>query len=138
MKKNLTLLLFSVLLVFSLTACGGDDKNVNTDNQDTPATDDSTNNDVIAGTPDDTNGSGLNDNRPAENNGTGNGTDNSSTGDILTGTDGENAANSTVNQSARTGGVTYGQMLRNARVHDTNGNLKDLENAVTPGSAHFY
>ncbi len=29
-------------------------------------------------------------------------------------------------------GATYGQMLRNGRVHDTDGDLRDHENAVTP------
>jgi hypothetical protein len=33
-------------------------------------------------------------------------------------------------------GATYGQMLRNARVHDTDGYLLDGENAVTPGTAY--
>ena len=37
-------------------------------------------------------------------------------------------------QSGRVG-VSYGQMLRNARVHDTDGFLKDGENAVSPGAA---
>lgn len=31
-------------------------------------------------------------------------------------------------------GATYGQMLRNARVHDQDGFLLDGENAVTPGA----
>jgi hypothetical protein len=30
--------------------------------------------------------------------------------------------------------ATYEQMLRNAHVHDTDGNLRDHENAVTPGT----
>ncbi|BAL01406.1 hypothetical protein OBV_42070 [Oscillibacter valericigenes Sjm18-20] len=33
-------------------------------------------------------------------------------------------------------GATYGQMLRNARVHDSDGFLLDGENAVTPGAAY--
>lgn len=33
-------------------------------------------------------------------------------------------------------GATYGQMLRNARVHDTDGYLLDGENSVTPGAAY--
>lgn len=40
----------------------------------------------------------------------------------------------TVNGKVR--GATYGQMLRNARVHDTDGYLLDGENAVTPGAAY--
>ncbi|MEG1594601.1 MAG: hypothetical protein RR350_09320 [Oscillibacter sp.] len=31
-------------------------------------------------------------------------------------------------------GASYGQMLRNGRVHDTDGNLRDGENPHTPGS----
>lgn len=43
---------------------------------------------------------------------------------------GENA----VQQSTVIHGATYGQMLRNARVHDRDGFLLDGENAVTPGT----
>ena len=32
--------------------------------------------------------------------------------------------------------ASYGQMLRNAQVHDTDGNLRDYENSVTPGTAY--
>jgi len=34
-------------------------------------------------------------------------------------------------------GATYDQMLRNAQVHDTDGNLYDYENAMTPGTRYF-
>ena len=33
-------------------------------------------------------------------------------------------------------GASYEQMLRNARVHDTDGDLTDRENTVTPGIAN--
>lgn len=33
-----------------------------------------------------------------------------------------------------TGGVSIDQMLRNARVHDRDGDLLDRENAMTPGA----
>lgn len=39
-----------------------------------------------------------------------------------------------VQQSTVIHGATYGQMLRNARVHDRDGFLLDDENAVTPGT----
>lgn len=39
-----------------------------------------------------------------------------------------------VQQSTVIHGATYGQMLRNARVHDRDGFLLDGENAVTPGT----
>lgn len=41
---------------------------------------------------------------------------------------------SAVQQSTVIHGATYGQMLRNARVHDRDGFLLDGENAVTPGT----
>ncbi len=34
-------------------------------------------------------------------------------------------------------GASYEQMLRNARVHDTDGDLYDYENAMTPGTRYF-
>lgn len=34
-------------------------------------------------------------------------------------------------------GASYEQMLRNAHVHDTDGNLYDYENAMTPGTRYF-
>ena len=43
----------------------------------------------------------------------------------------------TANQSTVIRGATYGQMLRNGRVHDTNGILTDGENAVTPGTTVY-
>lgn len=46
-----------------------------------------------------------------------------------------NRGNNAAVQNGRTGGVTYGQMLRNGRVHDRDGYLLDGENAVTPGAA---
>lgn len=36
--------------------------------------------------------------------------------------------------SSRVGQASYEQMLRNAHVHDTDGDLSDLENSYTPGS----
>ena len=48
---------------------------------------------------------------------------------------GNNAKNGTANRtSGTTGGTTYEQMLRNARVHDRDGDLTDWENGYTPGS----
>lgn len=50
------------------------------------------------------------------------------------------ATTTTTTQNGTTGsvirGTTYGQMLRNARVHDRDGFLLDGENAVTPGAAY--
>ena len=86
MKRQFGLLLASVLLVFALTACGGDDK----------------------------------DRDPADRH----------EDDALTGGD-PTVEDAVTKQSGRIG-VSYGQMLRNARVHDTDGFLKDGENAVSP------
>lgn len=61
-------------------------------------------------------------------------------GDAITGagSDLENGMNSGAAATPQRGealpGATYGQMLRNARVHDRDGFLKDGENAVTPGT----
>ena len=52
-------------------------------------------------------------------------------------TAGTTSTANTTNQSAVIRGATYGQMLRNGRVHDTNGVLTDGENAVTPGTATY-
>lgn len=141
MKRSLTLLLASLLLVFSLTACGGDDKQQDTANQDGSAVTNS----------DNANGNGSS----ADNNGTnGNGSGTGSlagdagdavtdgiddvtdgiddVGDALTGGDSQNGtANKTRNTA---GGVSYGQMLRNGRVHDRDGDLTDGENSVTRGA----
>lgn len=131
MRRNLALLLTSLLLVFSLTACGGDKKDDGTNdnvggngvtNGETNGTNDVTGNGdgvdhgtddgILGGTSGDT---GTPDPLPTD--------------DPVTGTtDGANQ------QNARVRGATYGQMLRNGRVHDTDGFLKDLENSVTPGT----
>ena len=56
---------------------------------------------------------------------------------------GANATTDTTTTTTKNGtngsvirGATYGQMLRNARVHDKDGFLLDGENAVTPGAAY--
>ena len=144
MKKTLSILLASLLLVFTLTACGGDRKDSGTDTGGNAATD--TNGSGNAG------GSGINgtdgtgDSGPGgqddalaggEANGTAPGDgaltgDDAMTGDdALTGTDTGTAAKQT-----HRAGASYDQMLRNARVHDTDGKLWDHENATTPGSAY--
>lgn len=48
-------------------------------------------------------------------------------------TDTAENAGKAMKRSVEEGGVSYGEMLDNARVHDTDGNLNDHENAVTPG-----
>jgi hypothetical protein len=138
MKRSLTLLLTLALLVFSLTACGGSN-----DQQDQ-------NNDAVMGGEITDNGTtadnGTTNNDTTANNGTTNGsTTDNGTGDNLmddTGNAIQNGVddvedtltgdNNTTSRST-TGGISYRQMLENARVHDTDGDLTDHENAMTPG-----
>ena len=114
MKRSFMILLASMLLVFSLTACGRRDNNAQTST-----------------------------NPPAANQETVNGTQNNGPAnreDALTGDNNQNNTtgieNGTLNESANTAadsraGVSYEQMLRNGRVHDTDGLLNDGENAVS-------
>ncbi len=53
--------------------------------------------------------------------------------DVVRGT--ENAVSDATGGLLR--GASYEQMLRNARVHDTDGDLYDYENAMTPGTRYF-
>ena len=149
MKRSLTLLAVSLLLVCSLTACGGNGKQQdNNANQNGSAV---TGSDNAAGN----NGNAANNGNTAnngENNTNGNRDDSlmedvgdaitdgandvrdgiDDVGDALTG---NNAKNGIANRtSGTTGGTTYEQMLRNARVHDRDGDLTDWENGYTPGS----
>ena len=103
MKRNLALVLALALLVFSLSACGRDNK-TDSGKQDamTDVNDGAAQDGVIDG--------GLDSNTPTE--------------------------SSTVPQSKKTVGASYDQMLRNAKVHDNDGDLRDHENAVTPGSSY--
>ena len=104
MKRQFGLLLASVLLVFALTACGGDDIL-------------DAGEDILDPNDKDHADSGRD---PADRH----------EDDALTGGD-PTVEDAVTKQSGRIG-VSYGQMLRNARVHDTDGFLKDGENAVSP------
>lgn len=148
MKRSLTLLLASLLLVFSLTACGGNDKQQDT-NQNGGAVTDSGNASGNGGAAND-----RTDNNGTGSNGNGNGAGTGSlaqdagnavtdgiddvkdgiddVGDALTGNSGQNGTASKTRNT--TGGVSYGQMLRNGRVHDRDGDLTDGENSVTRGA----
>ena len=105
MKRQFGLLLASVLLVFALTACGGDGKDASHDSGDQNTAGDSLEDagDAIQDAGD----------------------------DILDAGEDPTVEDAVTKQSGRIG-VSYGQMLRNARVHDTDGFLKDGENAVSP------
>ena len=124
MKRQFTLLLASVLVVFALTACGGNDKDTNQDNngQNTVGED-------IQNAGEDIMDAGEDILDPDNNN---------SNKDNGTG-DHKNDQNTTVEdavtkQNSRPG-VSYGQMLRNARVHDSDGLLTDHENAASGRTA---
>lgn len=140
MRRSLTLLVASLLLVFSLTACGGNDKQQdNSANQNGSAV---TGSDSAGGNNGNTNGS-------ANTNGNTNGGKDDSlmddVGDAITdGADdvkdgiddvgdaltGDTAKNGTASRTrGTTGGTSYEQMLRNARVHDRDGDLTDWENS---------
>ena len=140
MKRQFALLLTSVLLVFALTACGGDDKDASHDRgEQNPAGEsiqDAGDNIADAGEdildagkdvldPDDK----KDDHSDQTDRDTADRDDHTALTDGTTSTEG-----AATKQSGRVG-VSYGQMLRNARVHDTDGFLKDGENAVSPGAA---
>ena len=123
MKRQFTLLLASVLVVFALTACGGNDKDTNQDNngQNTVGED------ILD--PDNNNSN--------KDNGTGDHKNDQNTTDrgdsALTG--GDTTVEDAVTKQNSRPGVSYGQMLRNARVHDSDGLLTDHENAASGRTA---
>ena len=141
MKRSVTLLLVALLSVTLLTACGRDDKREDTlDDAVTDGMED-LKDDVEDGVHDagDAIADGAEDVKDALTDGKDN------TQDALT-EDGTANRNETQNGTADTRqiqedealfkGASYEQMLRNAQVHDTDGDLNDNENAVTPGIAH--
>ena len=135
MKRNLGLLLASALLVFSLAACGGEDMNNGADSDDTPMTDNAIDNGIISDTPD--NSADDNTGDTSDDNGNGTHADGNDSSEAITGTDDTNREDPVEKQDSRIG-ASYSQMLRNAHVHDTDGDLTDYENAVTPGASHLY
>ena len=134
MKRQFTLLLASVLLVFALTACGGDDKDTSHDSGDQNTAGDSLEDagDAIQDAGDDILDAGEDILDPNDKDHADSGRDPADRheDDALTGGD-PTVEDAVTKQSGRIG-VSYGQMLRNARVHDTDGFLKDGENAVSP------
>lgn len=175
MKHTWTLLLAVLLLAFSLTACGGGDKQTNDQNNGN-VTDNGTGNN--AGHDGAANGDITDDgitNGGAANGNTGSNTDTGNGSAVVGGADDHNTSNgngssdantnnnngnsliddaedalddagraldgtlggSAVKQSQGWHGTGFHQMLRNAQVHDTDGDLTDMENSVTPGSTKF-
>mgnify|MGYP002564878051 FL=1 len=127
MKRQFGLLLASVLLVFALTACGGDDKDASHDSGDQNTAGDSledAGDDILDA------GEDILDPNDKDHADSGRDPADRHEDDALTGGD-PTVEDAVTKQSGRIG-VSYGQMLRNARVHDTDGFLKDGENAVSP------
>ena len=156
MIRHLTLLLTAALLVFSLTACGCSGKDSSTadsavtDTQTGTAQDNTSpntgtsNGESGAGTGTADTGSGLNggsgsgDNSSAADNG-----QNTVGGAVDDAVDGvrdavksgaRNAEDLLNGVSRRTGGTGFRQMVRNGRVHDTDGDLTDGENSRSDGN----
>ena len=139
-----------LMVTFSLTACGNDKKPADNNNNATSQTDGNGTDSIIGDneTGNSSTDNNVTDNGVTDNNITGNGSTSAPTNDAVTGdgaTSGTNAtaqarraySNGTVTrQNSLVRGATYEQMLRNARVHDADGNLRDYENAVTPGTAY--
>lgn len=134
MKRQFGLLLASVLLVFALTACGGDGKDTSHDSGDQNTAGDSLEDagDAIQDAGDDILDAGEDILDPNDKDHADSGRDPADRheDDALTGGD-PTVEDAVTKQSGRIG-VSYGKMLRNARVHDTDGFLKDGENAVSP------
>ena len=134
MKRQFGLLLASVLLVFALTACGGDDKDASHDSGDQNTAGDSLEDAGVAiqAAGEDILDAGEDILDPNDKDHADSGRDPADRheDDALTGGD-PTVEDAVTKQSGRIG-VSYGQMLRNARVHDTDGFLKDGENAVSP------
>ena len=142
MKRQFALLLASALLVFALTACGGDDKDASHDSgeQNTAGESIQDAGDNIADAGKDILDAGKDvldpdDNRDSQADLPETDRDTADRDDHTALTDGTTSTEGTATKQSGRVGVSYGQMLRNARVHDTDGFLKDGENAVSPGAA---
>ena len=142
MKRQFALLLASALLVFALTACGGDDKDASHDRgeQNTAGESIQDAGDNIADAGEDILDAGKDvldpdDNRDSQADLPETDRDTADRDDHTALTDGTTSTEGTATKQSGRVGVSYGQMLRNARVHDTDGFLKDGENAVSPGAA---
>ena len=145
MKSKFLPLLLTLGLLCAVTGCGRDNTapdnngtgngvvNDNTVQGEDPILGGNTDNGVNNGT---TNGNGTNNGTVTDNGTVNGGLNNDGTGPNGT------TANGTANNGAGATGrsvirpASYDQMLRNARVHDTDGILTDGENAVTPGIIH--
>lgn len=143
MKRIWTLLLVTVLAVFALSACGENNKSSGQATEDTGAAsgaapgDNAANDGGILGE----NDTDRTDETTPAGDDTVYDTDNAarSTNPVVRGT--EDVLRDTGEAMEDTGslirGATYDEMVRNGKVHDTDGYLYDHENAVTPGTSYF-
>ena len=131
MKRQFGLLLASALLVFALAACGDDDNDASRDSgeQNTAGESIQDAGDSLKDAGKDILDAGEDVLRPDSDREK----DAGERKDSHALTDGSASADATGQKGQP--GVTYGQMLRNAHVHDTDGLLKDGENSVSPGAA---
>lgn len=120
MKRTFLPMLFAAALIVSLSACGTDTNgtgSVSSDMEQALDGQSSTNADGVLGSEKDDNTAGKDDSSAQKND-----------------TSADGASTSKDEPIVRS--ATYDQMKRNAQVHDTDGDLTDGENAVTPGIAH--
>jgi len=127
--KRTSALLLSALLALSVTGCGAYKQNDLTNNSTGTTTTGQTTTKTTTGTG--TTGSTLTTEGTTGTAYTAEGTPGIANSNANTRTNG-----AATNQRTILNGATYGQMLRNARVNDTDGNLWDHENAVTRGNAY--
>ena len=139
MKRQFTRFRAPVLVVLAQPACGGNDKDTNHDNngQNTVGEDIQNAGEDIMDAGEDILDPDNNNNNTNKDNGTGDHKNDQNTTDrgdsALTG--GDTTVEDAVTKQNSRPGVSYGQMLRNARVHDSDGLLTDHENAVSDRAA---
>ena len=136
MKRQISLTAALLVLILVLSACGNGTKKENqTDSSDGPITDSAVNDPTDAVDPADQAPSRQEDGMLAG----GSPTDRDANAGGETRQEGQTSADSDASRSDPDtrdddGGVPLDQMLRNARVHDRDGDLLDLENSVTPSA----
>ena len=139
MKRWITAAAVSLAALLALTACGGNDKDTNQDNngQNTVGEDIQNAGEDIMDAGEDVLDPDNNNNNSNKDNGTGDHKNDQNTTDrgdsALTG--GDTTVEDAVTKQNSHPGVSYGQMLRNARVHDSDGLLTDHENAASGRTA---
>lgn len=146
MKKRFALVLASALLAFALTACGEDTRNEAViDGTDNAVTDQGQDGSTMDGSSQQHTGSDLKNEAQDLGDDLKNGAADlgdelkdgaedlaDGTEDALTGK--SRTSDTSAKKSGSSMGSSFSQMLQNARVHDTDGDLTDHENASTPGT----